>query len=102
LVLRAGGNAAAQCSPCGGSAGNYRSLMRGLTEGKLVPLVDPVHARLRERFAPQCSLPEADARQALMDAAERLAAQRIGDPMMDELRAAVVRELEARCRAAAS
>ena len=88
--------------PFAGSAANYRSLMRGLTEGKLVILADPVHTRFRQRFMPQCALPEADARQVLIAAAERLAAQHIGDPMMDELRAAVVRELEPRCGAAAS
>ncbi|MFL6565029.1 MAG: hypothetical protein ACJ8G5_08880 [Burkholderiales bacterium] len=85
-----------------GSAANYRSLMRGLTEGKLVILADPVHTRFRERFMPQCALPEADARQVLIAAAERLAAQHIGDPMIDELRAAVLLELESKCGAAAS
>ena len=84
-----------------GSAANYRSLMRGLSEGKLVTLVDPVHVRFRQQFMPQCALAEADARQLLMDAAERLAAQHIGDPMIDELRAAVVRALELKCGAAA-
>jgi hypothetical protein len=85
-----------------GSAANYRSLMRGLTHGSMVTLADPVNFRFRQRFTPQCALPEAEARQVLIDAAERLAAERVGDPMMDELRAAVVRVLEARCRAAAS
>ena len=93
---------APQLEAFAGSAANYRSLMRGLTEGKLVILADPVHTRFRERFMPQCALPEADARQVLIAAAERLAAQHIGDPMMDELRAALVRELEPRCGAAAS
>jgi hypothetical protein len=84
-----------------GSAANYRSLMRGLTEGKLVVLADPVHPRFRERFVPQCALPAADAREVLIAAAERLAAQQLGDPMIDELRAAVVRVLEVNCTAAA-
>jgi hypothetical protein len=47
-------------------------------------------------------LPEAEAREVLMAAAERLAAQQIGDPMIGELRAAVMEVLEPRCRAAAS
>ena len=85
-----------------GSAANYRSLMRGLTQGSMVTLADPVNFRFRERFTPQCALPEAEARQVLMAAAERLAAERVGDPMIDELRAAVVRVLGARCGAGAS
>ena len=88
--------------PFAGSAGNYRSLMRGLTRGTMVTLTDPVHVRFRERFTPQCMLPEAEAREVLIAAAERLATQHIGDPMMDELRAAVMEVLEPRCRAAAS
>jgi len=88
--------------PFAGSAGNYRSLMRGLTRGTMVTLADPVHVRFRERFTPQCVLPEAEAREVLMAAAERLAAQHIGDPMIGELRAAVIEVLESRCRAAAS
>jgi hypothetical protein len=45
-------------------------------------------------------LPEAQARQVLIAAAE-LAKQHIGDPAVDELRAAVVRVLEVKCSAAA-
>ena len=85
-----------------GSAGNYRSLMRGLTQRRMVTLADPVHTRFRERFTPQCALPETVAREVLVAAAERLAEQRVGDPMIDELRAAVVRELELRCAATGS
>lgn len=88
--------------PFAGSAANYRSLMRGLTQGSVVVLADPVDARFKERFVPQCALPEAEARQVLIAAAERLAAQHIGDPLIDELRVAVVRELEPKCGAAAS
>lgn len=84
-----------------GSAANYRSLMRGLTHGSAVTLADPVDARFNERFTPQCVLSEAQAREVLIAAAERLAAQRIGDPAVGELRAALVRALEAKCSAAA-
>ena len=84
-----------------GSAANYRSLMRGLTQGSMVTLADPVDFRFKARFMPQCALPEAEARQVLIAAAERLAAQGKGDPMIDELRAAVVRVLEVKCTAAA-
>jgi len=83
-----------------GSAANYRSLMRGLTHGSPVTLADPVDARSKARFTPPCMLPEAEARQVLIAAAERLAAQRVGDPSVDELRAAVMRVLEADCGAA--
>ena len=85
-----------------GSAANYRSLIRGLTRGTLVTLADPVHVRFRQRFTPQCALPETVAREVLVTAAERLAAERIGDPMIDELRAAVVREVDLRCAATGS
>lgn len=88
--------------PFAGSAANYRSLMRGMTEGRLVTLADPVDSRLKARFTPPCALPKDEARQALLAAAERLAAQGIGEPVIDEVRAAVLRELEARCSAAAS
>jgi hypothetical protein len=88
--------------PFAGSAANYRSLMSGLTRGTMVTLADPVHVGFRERFTPQCVLPEAEAREVLIAAAERLAAQHIGDPMIGELRAAVMVVLEPRCRAAAS
>ena len=84
-----------------GSAANYRSLMRGLTHGSAVTLADPVDARFRERFTPRCALPEAEARQVLLAAAERLAARRIGEPMIGELRAAVVAVLEVKCTAPA-
>jgi len=84
-----------------GSAANYRSLMRGLTHGSTVTLADPVDARFKERFTPQCALTEAEARQVLVGAAERLAAQGTGDPMIDQLRAALVRVLEVKCTAAA-
>jgi len=84
-----------------GSAANYRSLMRGLTQRSMVTLADPVDFRFKARFTPQCALPEAEARQVLIAAAERLAAQGRGDPMIDELRAAVVRVLEVKCTAAA-
>ena len=87
--------------PFAGSPANYRSLMRGLTQGSPVTLADPVDARFKERFTPQCVLPEAQARQVLIAAAERLAKQHIGDPAVDELRAAVVRVLEVKCSAAA-
>jgi len=53
-------------------------------------------------------LPQPDARvdarvagDARRPAAERLAAQHVGDPAVDELRAAVVRVLEVNCSAAA-
>jgi hypothetical protein len=88
--------------PFAGSPENYRSLMRGITQGSVVTLADPVDARLKARFTPPCTLPQDEARQALLAAAERLAAQGIGEPVIDEVRAAVVRELEARCSAAAS
>jgi len=84
-----------------GSAANYRSLMRGLTQRSMVTLADPVDFRFKERFTPRCALPEAEARQVLIAAAERLAAQGKGDPMIDELRGAVVRELETKCSTAA-
>lgn len=84
-----------------GSAANYRSLMRGLTQRSMVTLADPVDFRFKERFTPRCALPEAEARQVLIAAAERLAAQGIGEPMIDELRTAVVRVLEVKCTAAA-
>jgi hypothetical protein len=84
-----------------GSAANYRSLMLGLTQRSMVTLADPVDFRFKARFTPQCALPEAEARQVLIAAAERLAAQGRGDPMIDELRAAVVRVLEVKCTAAA-
>ncbi len=87
--------------PFAGSPANYRSLMRGLTQGSPVTLADPVDARFKARFTPQCALSEAEARQVLVAAAERLAAQHIGDPAVDELRAAVVHMLEAKCSAAA-
>ena len=83
-----------------GSAANYRSLMRGLTQGSMVTLADPVNVRFRQRFTPRCALPEAEAREVLIAVAEQLAAQRKGDPMVDELRAAVVRALETACTAA--
>jgi hypothetical protein len=115
LALLVAGHAAAQYSPAAsevlalaprleafaGSAANYRSLMRGLTHGSPVTLADPVDARFRARFTPQCVLSEAEARQVLIAAAERLAAQHVGDPAVDELRAAVVRVLEVNCSAAA-
>lgn len=87
--------------PFAGSPANYRSLMRGLTQGSPVVLADPVDARFKERFTPQCALSDAEARQVLIAAAERLARQHIGDPAVDELRAAVVRVLEVKCSAAA-
>jgi hypothetical protein len=82
-----------------GSSGNYRNLMRGLTEGRRVTLVDPVDRRVRVRFAPGCSLPERHARELLLAAAERLEARRLADPMIDEVAAAVIELLEARCNA---
>lgn len=84
-----------------GSAANYRSLMRGLTQRSMVTLADPVDFRFKERFTPRCALPEAEARQVLIAAAERLTAQGKGDPMIEDLREAVVRELETKCSAAA-
>jgi hypothetical protein len=88
--------------PFAGSAANYRSLMRGMTEGRVVTLADPVDSRLKARFTPPCALPQDGAKQVLLAAADRLAAQGIGDPLIDEIRAAVVRELDARCSAAGS
>jgi hypothetical protein len=88
--------------PFAGSAANYRSLMHGMTEGGVVTLADPVDRRLKARFRPRCVLPENEARQVLLAAAENLAAQGIGDPLINELRGAVVRVLEERCAASAS
>src|SRR5262245_4900716 len=85
-----------------GSAANYRSLMRGITEGRLVSLADPVDSRLKARFTPPCALPRDEAKDVLLVAAERLAAQGIAEPVIDEVRAAVSGELAARCSAAGS
>jgi hypothetical protein len=87
--------------PFAGSSENYRNLLRGLTEAHSVTLVDPVDRRIRVRFTPGCSLPQHEVRQLLLAAAERLAARRVGDPMVGELRSAVVELLEAKCGAAA-
>lgn len=86
--------------PFAGSAANYRSLMRGLTQRSAVTLADPVDSRFKERFTPQCALSEPEARQVLIDAAARLAAQGKRDPMIDELRGALEQVLEPICRAA--
>ena len=88
--------------PFAGSAANYRSLMRGMTEGRTVTLADPVDRRLKARFTPRCALPEDEARQVLLAAAERLAARGIGGPLIDEVRGAVVSVLEEQCAASAS
>lgn len=83
--------------PFAGSASNYRSLLRGLARGTPVILRDPVDGRSRITFAPACTLGTDDAREALLAVAERLSARGINDPLMGELRAAVLEELEARC-----
>jgi hypothetical protein len=62
--------------PFAGSPGNYRSLMRGITQGSVVSLADPVDSRLT--------------------------AQGIGEPVIDEVRSSVLGVLEARCSAAGS
>jgi hypothetical protein len=84
-----------------GSPDNYRSLVRGLTEGRTVTLADPVDRRLRLRFTPQCSVPEAEARQVLLAASERLAARGIGDPLVQEVAEALAGLLQAKCGAQA-
>jgi hypothetical protein len=83
--------------PFAGSAGNYRSLMHGLTQGWTVTLTDPVEPRSRFRFTPPCTLSEDEARALLLAAAERLGAQGIGDPMITEVGAAVVGLLQTKC-----
>lgn len=88
--------------PFAGSPANYRSLVRGITDGRTVTLADPVDRRIRVRFTPQCSLPEGEARQLLLAAAERLATRGIGDPMIQEMAGAIVDLLDAKCGAAAS
>jgi len=80
-----------------GSPANYRSLVRGLTEARTTTLVDPVDRRIRVRFTPQCALPEEDARQLLLAAAERIAAGGIGDPLIQEVVGAVVDLLDDKC-----
>jgi hypothetical protein len=65
-----------------------------------VTLADPVDRRIRLRFTPQCSLPEEEARQLLLAAAEQLAARRIGDPLIQEVAGAVVDLLDERCAVA--
>ena len=88
--------------PFAGSPENYRSLMRGIIRGSVVSLADPVDSRLKAHFTPPCTLPQDEAKQALLDAAERLAATGIGEPVISEVRAAVLGVLEARCSAAGS
>src|SRR5262245_7531058 len=85
-----------------GPSGWDGSLMRGITEGRLVSLADPVDSRLKARFTPPCALPRDEAKQVLLAAAERLAAQGIGEPVIAEVRAAVSSELATRCSAAGS
>jgi hypothetical protein len=51
------------------------------------------------RFTPKCSLPEYEARQRLLAAAERLSARHLADPLIDEVAGAVLELLEARCNA---
>ena len=85
-----------------GSRANYASLVRGLTEGRTVTLTDPADRRSRARFEPQCALPAQECRPALLEVAEGLAADGVGDPTIQELRAAVVRMLAARCSAVQS
>jgi hypothetical protein len=85
--------------PFAGSESNYRSLMRGLTRGWTVVLVDPVERRFRARFTPRCTLTESDAKALLLEAAERLAAQGIADPIIGEVREAVLVLLVAKCAA---
>ncbi len=86
--------------PFAGSPANYRSLVRGLTEGRTVTLADPVDRRIRLRFTPQCSLPAEEARQLLLAAAEQPAARRIGDPLIQEVAGAVVDLLDESCAVA--
>ena len=88
--------------PFAGSQANYRSLMRGITQGSVVSLADPVDSRLTARFTPPCTLAQDEAKQVLLAAAERLAAQGIGEPVIDEVRSSVLGVLEARCSAAGS
>jgi hypothetical protein len=83
--------------PFAGSPANYRSLVRGLTEGRTVTLADPVDRRIRVRFTPQCALPEEEARQLLLAAAERIAAGGIGDPLIQEVVGAVLNLLAEKC-----
>jgi hypothetical protein len=80
-----------------GSSANYRNLMRGLTEAGRVTLIDPVDRRIRVGFTPECSLPEYEARQLLLGAAERLAARHLADPMIHEVAGAVVELLAVKC-----
>ena len=56
--------------------------------------------RIRVRFTPQCALPEEEARQLLLAAAERLAAGGIGDPLIQEVAGAVVDLLDEKCAVA--
>src|SRR5688572_2758538 len=86
--------------PFAGSPANYRSLVRGLTEERMVMLADPVDRRIRVRFTPRCALPEEAAHQLLLTAAERLASRGIGDPLIQEVAGAVVELLEGKCSAA--
>jgi hypothetical protein len=83
--------------PFAGSPANYRSLVRGLTEGATVTLADPVDRRIRVHFTAQCVLPEEQARQLLLAAAERVAARGIGDPLIQEVAGAVADLLAEKC-----
>lgn len=88
--------------PFAGSPANYRSLMRGLTQGRRLTLADPADPRSRMSFTPQCALEEREAREALLEAAELLAGRGRGDPAIGELRTALVQVLESKCHARAS
>jgi hypothetical protein len=83
--------------PFAGSAANYRSLVRGLTEKRTITLTDPIDSRFKARVTPPCALPEDEARQLLLEAAERLAARGIGDPLVQEVAAAVLQLADLKC-----
>ncbi|HVL35013.1 MAG TPA: hypothetical protein VM489_05005, partial [Burkholderiales bacterium] len=71
-----------------GSAANYRSLMRGLTEGTAVSLVGADERRLRF-VPPGGTRPAAHAHRILVAASDALAARGIYDPRPEEVRAAL-------------
>jgi hypothetical protein len=62
-----------------------------------VTLADPVDRRIRVHFTAQCALPEEQARQLLLAAAERVAARGIGDPLIQEVAGAVADLLAEKC-----
>jgi hypothetical protein len=60
-------------------------------------LTDPVERSFKLRFTPPCAFTEDESKAALLDAAERLAVQGVGDPLIGEVRAAILAVLKEKC-----